>query len=109
MAVTAKLRLGYDDSLDVVGIHGVGGVVGTLLLGVFASTSVNPGGVDGLIAGSATQLGYQALGVVIVTAYAFTVSWVLLKVIQATMGLRVSEENEVQGLDYTEHSETAYS
>ena len=109
MAVTAKSRLGYDDSLDVVGIHGVGGVVGTLLLGVFASTTVNPGGVDGLIAGSATQLGYQALGVVIVTAYAFTVSWVLLKVIQATMGLRVSEENEVQGLDYTEHSETAYS
>jgi Amt family ammonium transporter len=109
MAVTAKARLGYDDSLDVVGIHGVGGLVGTLLLGVFASTTVNPGGVDGLIAGSATQLGYQALGVVIVTAYAFTVSWVLLKVIQATMGLRVSEENEVQGLDYTEHSETAYS
>ena len=109
MAVTAKARLGYDDSLDVVGIHGVGGVVGTLLLGVFASTTVNSGGVDGLIAGSATQLGYQALGVVIVTAYAFTVSWVLLKVIKATMGLRVSEENEVQGLDYTEHSETAYS
>jgi Amt family ammonium transporter len=109
MAVTAKSRLGYDDSLDVVGIHGVGGVVGTLLLGVFASKSVNPGGVDGLIAGSATQLGYQALGVVIVTAYAFIVSWVLLKVIHVTMGLRVSEENEVQGLDYTEHSETAYS
>jgi Amt family ammonium transporter len=109
MAVTAKSRLGYDDSLDVVGIHGVGGVVGTLLLGVFASKSVNPGGVDGLIAGSATQLGYQALGVVIVTAYAFIVSWILLKVIHATMGLRVSEENEVQGLDYTEHSETAYS
>jgi len=109
MAVTAKSRMGYDDSLDVVGIHGVGGIIGTLLLGVFASTTVNPGGVDGLLAGSATQLGYQALGVVIVTAYAFTVSWVLLKVIQATMGLRVSEENEVQGLDYTEHSETAYS
>lgn len=109
LAVNAKSRLGYDDSLDVVGIHGVGGIVGTLLLGVFASTTVNPGGVDGLIAGNATQLGYQALGVVVVTAYAFTVSWVLLKVIQATMGLRVSVENEVQGLDYTEHSETAYS
>ena len=109
IAVNAKTRLGYDDSLDVVGIHGVGGLVGTLLLGVFASTSVNPGGVDGLISGSATQLGYQALGVVIVTVYAFAVSWVLLKVIHATMGLRVSEENEVQGLDYTEHSETAYS
>jgi Amt family ammonium transporter len=109
MAVNAKSRLGFDDSLDVVGIHGVGGLIGTLLLGVFASTEVNPGGVDGLFAGSAIQLGYQALGVIIVSVYAFTVSWVLLKVINVTMGLRVSEENEVQGLDYTEHSETAYS
>lgn len=109
LAVNAKSRFGYDDSLDVVGIHGVGGAVGTLLLGVFASTAVNPNGVDGLFAGSATQLGYQALGVIIVATYAFGVSWVLLKGIKATMGLRVSEENEVQGLDYTEHSETAYS
>jgi Amt family ammonium transporter len=109
LAVNAKSRFGYDDSLDVVGIHGVGGAVGTLLLGVFASTAVNPNGVDGLFAGSSTQLGYQALGVIIVAAYAFGVSWVLLKGIKATMGLRVSEENEVQGLDYTEHSETAYS
>jgi Amt family ammonium transporter len=109
MAVNAKSRLGFDDSLDVVGIHGVGGLIGTLLLGVFASTEVNPGGVDGLFAGSAIQLGYQALGVIIVSVYAFVVSWVLLKVINVTMGLRVSEENEVQGLDYTEHSETAYS
>jgi Amt family ammonium transporter len=109
LAVNAKSRFGYDDSLDVVGIHGVGGAVGTLLLGVFASTAVNPNGVDGLFAGSATQLGYQALGVIIVATYAFGVSWVLLKGIKAIMGLRVSEENEVQGLDYTEHSETAYS
>ncbi len=109
LAVNAKSRFGYDDSLDVVGIHGVGGAVGTLLLGVFASRAVNPGGVDGLFAGSATQLGYQALGVLIVTVYAFVVSWVLLKMIHATMGLRVTEESEVQGLDYTEHSETAYS
>lgn len=58
---------------------------------------------------SVTQLGYQVLGVVIVTVYAFVVSWILLKEVQATMGLRVSEESEVQGLDYTEHSETAYS
>jgi Amt family ammonium transporter len=108
-AVNAKARLGYDDSLDVVGIHGVGGLVGTLLLGVFASRAVNPAGVDGLLAGSATQLGYQALGVVIVTGYAFVVSWIILKVIHATMGLRVEEENEVRGLDYTEHSEAAYS
>jgi len=109
MAVNAKARLGYDDSLDVVGIHGVGGAIGTLLLGIFASKAVNPGGVDGLLAGSATQLGYQALGVVVVAIYAFAVSWILLKVVNAIMGLRVSVESEVQGLDYSEHSETAYS
>jgi Amt family ammonium transporter len=109
LAVNAKSRLGYDDSLDVVGIHGLGGAAGTLLLGVFASKAVNPGGVDGLLAGSATQLGYQALGVIIVSVYAFVVSWIILKVVHQTIGLRVDEENEVRGLDYTEHSEAAYS
>ncbi|BCO07726.1 ammonium transporter [Desulfolithobacter dissulfuricans] len=109
LAVSAKTRLGYDDSLDVVGIHGVGGAVGTLLLGVFASRAVNPGGVDGLIAGATSQLVSQFIGVVVVGVYAFVVSYVLVKVIHATMGLRVSEESEVQGLDYAEHSETAYN
>jgi len=87
----------------------VGGIIGTLLLGVFASSAVNPGGPDGLLAGSVAQLGKQALGVVVVSAYAFGISWLLLKVIHETMGLRMSPEQEVQGLDYTEHSETAYS
>jgi Amt family ammonium transporter len=109
VAVNVKTRLGYDDSLDVVGIHGVGGVVGTLLLGVFASTAVNPAGADGLLAGSIVQLGKQTLGVVVVCVYAFAVSWLLLKAIHGTMGLRLSPEHEVQGLDSTEHSETAYS
>lgn len=108
-AVNIKMRLGYDDSLDVVGIHGVGGIAGTLLLGVFASTAVNPGGVDGLLAGSAVQLGKQAVGAIVVSTYAFAVSWILLKALDAIMGLRLSEENEVQGLDYAEHAETAYS
>jgi Amt family ammonium transporter len=108
-AVSAKARLGFDDSLDVVGIHGVGGIVGTLLLGVFASKTVNPGGVDGLLAGNASQLGVQAIGALAVAVYAFIVSWLLLKILHATMGLRVSKESEVQGLDYAEHSETAYN
>ncbi len=108
-AVNLKMRLGYDDSLDVVGIHGVGGIVGTLLLGVFASTAVNPAGADGLLAGGATQLGRQALGVLVVGSYAFAVSWMLLKGLHASMGLRLSEESEVLGLDYAEHSETAYN
>jgi Amt family ammonium transporter len=109
LAVNAKNRLGYDDSLDVVGIHGVGGATGTLLLGVFASTGVNPGGVDGLLAGNPGQLGTQLIGVVVVCAYALAVSWIILKGVNATLGLRVSEESEVQGLDFTEHSETAYN
>lgn len=109
-AVQAKSKFGYDDSLDVVGIHGVGGSVGTLLLGVFASKAVNPDGVDGLLAGSGAQLVSQTIGVLVVGAYAFLVSWVLLKALHVVMGgLRVTEENEVQGLDYTEHSETAYN
>lgn len=108
-AVNLKVKLKLDDSLDVVGIHGVGGVIGTLCLGIFASTAVNPGGVDGLLAGNMAQLWKQAFGVVVVGSYTFVVSWVLLKIIHSTMGLRVSEENEVVGMDYSEHSETAYN
>ena len=108
-AVSMKSKLGYDDSLDVVGIHGVGGLIGSLLLGVFASKAVNPGGADGLLAGSAAQLISQIMGVVVVGVYAFVVSWILIKVLHVTMGMRMTEENEVQGMDYTEHSETAYN
>ena len=109
LAVNLKSRFKFDDSLDVVGIHGVGGVVGTLLLGVFASKAVNPSGVDGLLAGNSSQLLIQCLGVGVVCGYAFVVSWILLKGLDKIMGLRISEEAETQGLDYTEHSETAYN
>ena len=108
-AVNLKSRFKFDDSLDVVGIHGVGGVVGTVLLGIFASKAVNPSGVDGLLAGNSAQLATQCIGVGVVCVYAFVVSWVLLKVLDAVIGLRISEEAEHQGLDYTEHSETAYN
>ena len=109
LAVSMKGRIGFDDSLDVVGIHGVGGMIGTLCLGIFASTQVNPGGVDGLLAGNSAQLGKQALGVVVVGGYAFIVSWLLFKVVHAALGMRLSDEAEVQGMDSTEHSETAYN
>jgi Amt family ammonium transporter len=109
LAVNLKSRWKFDDSLDVVGIHGVGGVTGTLLLGIFATKSVNPNGVDGLLAGSSTQLMAQLLGVGVVCGYAFLVSWLILKGVHSVMGLRISEEAEHQGLDYTEHSETAYN
>jgi Amt family ammonium transporter len=108
-AVSMKSKLGYDDSLDVVGIHGVGGLIGSLLLGVFASKAVNPGGVDGLLAGSASQLVSQVIGVIVVGVYAFVISWGLVKILHATMGMRLTEEDEVQGIDYVEHSETAYN
>ncbi len=109
IAVNVKSRFKFDDSLDVVGIHGVGGVAGTILLGVFASKSVNPTGVDGLLAGNSAQLLSQFLGVGVVCGYAFVISWIILKGTDAVFGLRLSEEAEIQGLDYTEHSETAYN
>jgi len=108
-AVAAKSKIGYDDSLDVVGIHGFGGIIGTLCLGIFASKIVNPGGSDGLLAGNPGFFGIQAFGVVVVGVYAFSASWILLKVLNALMGMRVSEEAETGGLDLNEHSETAYN
>ncbi|MBU4153479.1 MAG: ammonium transporter [Proteobacteria bacterium] len=109
IAVSLKNRIRLDDSLDVIGIHGVGGVIGTICLGIFASKAINPAGADGLLAGNPAFLGTQIFGVVVVGAYAFVVSWILLKIINAAMGLRVSPENEVTGLDQSEHSETAYN
>jgi Amt family ammonium transporter len=107
--VTLKGRLGYDDSLDVVGIHGIGGIIGTISLGIFVSTAIKPGGADGLLAGNAGFLGTQIFGVFVVGIYAFALSWILLKVVDLTMGLRLTIDSEVSGLDLSEHSETAYS
>jgi len=109
-AVRLKSRLKFDDSLDVVGIHGVGGIIGTICLGVFASTQVNPGGVDGLlISGNVGQLVKQMFGVAVVGGYTLVVSWIILKGVDMFMGIRPTEENEVVGLDSVEHSETAYN
>ncbi len=109
LGVLAKARLGYDDSLDVVGIHGLGGLIGTLMAGLFATKAVNAAGVDGLFYGNAAQLGTQAYGILVVGAYAFVASWVLLKAVNALMPLRASLDAESQGLDLAEHTETAYS
>ena len=109
LAVNVKSKFKFDDSLDVVGIHGVGGITGTILLGVFASKAANPNGVDGLLAGNGAQLGAQLIGVGVVCGYAFVVSWIILKGVHMAMGLRITEEAEHQGLDFTEHSETAYN
>ncbi|KAF0235259.1 MAG: ammonium transporter Amt [Desulfovibrionaceae bacterium] len=93
----------------MVGIHGLGGVIGTLMAGLLATKAVNPNGADGLFYGNAAQLGIQALGIAVVGVYAFVVSYVLLKLVNAFMGLRVSPENEGIGLDVAEHNEAAYS
>ena len=108
-AVSLKNKIGLDDSLDVIGIHGVGGVIGTICLGVFASKAINPAGTDGLLFGNPRFLGTQIFGVIVVGVYAFVVSWLLLKSINGLMGLRVSTEHENTGLDLSEHSETAYN
>ena len=108
-AVMAKAKLGYDDSLDVVGIHGVGGTWGALATGLFASTVVNPGGANGLFLGNPGQLWIQFLSVVVTCLFAFAMTFVILKVLDLVMGLKVSEEEEIRGLDVTQHSEAGYS
>jgi Amt family ammonium transporter len=109
-AVNAKHRGGYDDALDVVGVHGAAGVVGTLLVGVFASRVVNPQiRFDGLIDGGGFRLlGVQALAVVVTIGWAFTMSWILATLVQRTVGLRVSDDDELEGLDSAIHAESAY-
>jgi Amt family ammonium transporter len=102
------VRRRVDDALDVFGVHGIGGIIGALLTGVFATTSVNEAGVDGLLYGNPAQLGIQAVAVVVVATYAAAVTWGLLKVIDAIWGLRVSAEEERSGLDTSQHGEPAY-
>ncbi len=109
LAVLAKPRLGYDDSLDVVGVHCVGGVVGALATGLFASKLVNPDGANGLFFGNPAQFGIQAFAVLVTLVYAFVVSFILLKVLDAVMGLRVKPEEETTGLDISEHQEAGYT
>ncbi|KIU14186.1 ammonium transporter [Mycolicibacterium llatzerense] len=108
-AVGLKFKLNYDDSLDVVGVHFVGGVVGVVLIGLLA-TDVMTGGARGLFYGGGfAQLGKQLLAMAVVAAYAFTATFVLGKIIDKVMGFRVSAEDETAGVDFTQHAETAYA
>jgi ammonium transporter, Amt family len=107
--VVSKNKFGYDDSLDVVGIHGVGGTWGALAIGVFASKAINEAGADGLIFGSADLLGIQAIAIGVTWIYSFLVTLFLLKILDWTMGLRVSEEDESGGLDLSQHNEVGYN
>jgi len=108
-ACILKTRLGYDDSLDVVGVHGVGGTWGALATGLFASKAVNPDGADGLFFGNPGQLGIQAIAVLATWVFAFVGTIILLKVVDAIMGLRVSQDEEQVGIDLSQHDENAYA
>ncbi len=108
-AVSWKFALGYDDSLDVVGVHGVGGTWGALATGIFASTAVNPAGADGLLAGNPSLLVAQFVSVIATIAYSLIVTFVLLKVVDALFGLRAVQDDEILGLDLSQHGERAYN
>jgi Amt family ammonium transporter len=113
MVTKVKTTFGYDDSLDAFGVHGAGGTIGALLTGVFAQSAINPifgagkpvGGLDGHWA----QLGNQLVGILFAWGFALAGTFVLLKIVDAITGLRVSEENENDGLDIALHGEEAYN
>lgn len=109
LAVLAKGGLGYDDSLDVVGVHGVGGIWGALATGLFASKAINSGASDGLFFGNPGQFLTQVWAVLATVIYSFVVSMIILYIIKAIMGLRVTEEEEVVGVDTSVHGEAGYN
>jgi Amt family ammonium transporter len=104
-----KEKLKIDDALDVSSVHGVAGIIGSLAIGIFASTAINPNGPNGLLFGNPSQLGIQAIGVGVAGALGFFGTWIIMKVIKFLVGVRVSPEVEDAGLDISEHAERAYA
>ncbi|HRY85541.1 MAG TPA: ammonia channel protein, partial [Candidatus Omnitrophota bacterium] len=98
-----------DDSLDAFGVHGIGGIWGALATGLWATKTVNPAGNDGLFYGNPGLFLIQLKAVAVTIVYSFIISWVLLKIVDAVMGLRVSEDEERIGLDLTQHRESGYT
>jgi len=108
-AVTRKYKFGYDDSLDVVGVHGVGGILGMLAIGLIATVTANEAGANGLFFhGGTTQLGRQVVALSVVALFSFAATWLIATVIQKTVGFRVYRDDELNGLDTTFHAESAY-
>ena len=108
-AVTRKYKFGYDDSLDVVGVHGVGGILGMLAIGLIATVTANEAGANGLFFhGGTTQLGRQVVALAVVALFSFAATWLIATVIQKTVGFRVYRDDELNGLDTTFHAESAY-
>jgi ammonium transporter, Amt family len=109
-AVGVKFKMGYDDSLDVVGVHLVGGLVGAVLTGVFADPAVNEAGAAGLLAGGGLQLlGRQLIAVAATLVFSMLATFLILKLVDAVIGLRVTQEEELSGLDLGQHSEVGYA
>ncbi|MDT0491286.1 ammonium transporter [Kitasatospora albolonga] len=108
MAVGLKYKFGYDDSLDVVGVHLVGGIIGSILVGFFATGGVQSDAKGLFYGGGVEQLGKQIVGVVAVLAYSLVVSGLIALILHRTIGMRVSEDDEISGIDQVEHAETAY-
>ena len=104
-----KPKLGYDDSLDAFGVHGIGGLWGSIALGLFASKLINPAGADGLFHGNPAFLFTQLKAVGFVALYAFAASFLVLKIVDWTVGLRIGNREERIGLDLIEHRETGYT
>lgn len=104
-----KAKLGYDDSLDAFGVHGVGGALGTIALGLFAEKAINATGNNGLFFGNPKQLFIQCLAVVITSVFTAAMTWLIFKIVDALIGMRVEEHNEIVGLDLTQQSEAAYT
>jgi Amt family ammonium transporter len=109
IALNAKTKFGYDDSLDAFGVHGVGGTVGTLMAGLFASVAINAAGANGAFFGNPKQFFVQAGAVALVAVYSFVASFVMLKALDVAMGLRVESEQETEGLDISQHGEAGYA
>ncbi|MFE6870916.1 ammonium transporter [Kitasatospora sp. NPDC057692] len=107
-AIGLKYRWGFDDSLDVVGVHAVGGAIGSLLVGLFATGTVGQGAKGLFYGGGVEQLGRQAMGVAVVGGYSFVLSWLLAKAVDRVIGFRVAEDVELAGIDQAEHAESAY-
>jgi Amt family ammonium transporter len=108
-AVTRKYKFGYDDSLDVVGVHGVGGILGMLAIGLIATVTANEAGANGLFFhGGTTQLNRQFIAIVVVALFSFAATWLIATVIQKTIGFRAYRDDELNGLDTTFHAESAY-
>jgi Amt family ammonium transporter len=109
MVSVVKPRLKYDDSLDAFGVHGIGGIWGALATGLFATKLINPAGADGLFYGNPKQFLIQAIAVLVTVVYTMIVTYIIYKIIDATVGVRVESKDEVVGLDLTQHHEGAYT